>query len=328
MSRASRAWVPGEHISVSATLAWARCPAAVMFDRVLHLPAPDRSFFLLGGELHQIAEWQLTRKRDQQPLPSETEVAARIQQDLQVRCAGEYGVTFGKEETTEMLIEDCLAMAQVWAREVLPQIEPYGLEVKVDQDDGLRLPGSGTPVIAYLDVIDQHAQVRDLKTGKATWPAGAAEQKLATAVYSWAFRVKFGTPPGAFIYDLIVRKKRVKGRPHAEAEYHPIRVIPDPRLEFGALRRLEAIAAQMRQGQYFPNTGPECTDCPYQEFCADHFVGQPFAPWNDRAAPAPADGPRYLTIGEEKGGHGAAPRRIPTARPWPQVGSWDRESGR
>jgi hypothetical protein len=297
MSRASRVWVPGEHISVSATLAWDRCPAAVIFDRVLHIQAPDRSFFILGGELHTIAEWQLTLKRAQQPLPSETEVADRIQKELQVRCSGENGVQFGKEDTAEILIEDCIAMAGVWMREVLPQIEPDSLEVKVGPEDGLCLPGSGTPVIAYLDVIDQHAQIRDLKTGKAKWPEGAAEKKLATSVYSWAFRVKFGTPPGAFVYDLIVRKKRVKSRPHAEAEYHPIKVIPDPRLEFGALRRMEAIVAQMRAGQYFPNTGHECTDCAFEELCAEHFVGQPFAPWHAREAPAPAEGPRYLTRG-------------------------------
>ncbi len=297
MSRAARVWVPGEHISVSATLAWDRCPAAVIFDRVLHLQAPDRSFFILGGELHHIAERQLTLKRDGLPLLSETEVADLIEKDLRVRFSVENGVKFGKDETAEILIEDCIAMAGVWMREVLPQIEPHSLEVKVGPEDCLCLPGSGTPVIAYLDVIDQHAQIRDLKTGKARWPEGAAEKKLATSVYSWAFRVKFGTPPGAFVYDLVLRKKRIKRRPHAEAEYHPIKVTPDPRLEFGALRRMEAIVAQMRAGQYFPNTGHECADCAFEEFCADHFVGQPIAPWHEREATAPADGPRYLKIG-------------------------------
>lgn len=293
----TRVWTPGDHISASATFSWDRCSAAFWFDRVLHVPRHDRSFFILGSELHKIAEWQLMLKRDKQPLLTDAEVAARITSDLELRCSVPDGVKYGKEETQQTLIEDAIAMAGVYMREVLPQIEPMAIETLIDQRDGLRLPGSGTPVKAIIDVIDQNGYIRDLKSGKAKWPEGAAEKKLQTSVYSWAYRIKYGMPPPALIYDLIVRKKRGKKRTTAEAEYHQIKVVPDPALEFGALRRMEAIVSQMKQGQYFPIHSHECDDCSFAEVCRQHFMEQPFAPWLGQMETAPTNGPRYISAG-------------------------------
>lgn len=293
-------WQPGDHVSSSSAFGWDRCSAAWWFDRVLHLPTYDRSFFIIGGELHKIEEIQLTKKRDKQDPLSMSEIADRIRRDLEVRFAVP-GVKCATEETPEICIEDATCMAELWMKEVFPKIEPMAIELPIGPEDGLRLPGSGTPVKAILDVIDQFAGIRDLKTAKAKWPEGAAEKKLPTQVYSWAFRVLYGTPPAYVAYDLLVRKRRTKKRTTPEAEYHEIKVVPDPRLEFGALRRFEAIVKQMRDGQYWPNHSHECEDCSFLAFCNQHFATEPFAPWAAQATAQVTEGPRLIRRGGRNG---------------------------
>jgi hypothetical protein len=267
----------------------------------MRLPSFDRSFFLIGGELHRIQELQFTAKRDKLPILSMTEIAARIQTDLEVRFAVP-GVKCATGETAEICIEDTICMAEIFMREVFPKVEPMAIELMIGPEEGLRLPGSGTPVKAILDTIDQYGGIRDLKTGKAKWPDGSAEKRLQTQVYSWAFRVLYGSPPAYVAYDLIVRKRRTKKRTTPEAEYFEIRVQPDHRLEFGALRRFEAIVAQMRLGQYFPNHSTECDECAFQTFCDQHFAEQPFAPWAEQAVTAQATGaPKLIRVGGRNG---------------------------
>ena len=222
---------------------------------MLHLPTFDRSFFLIGSELHKVQEIQFTRKRDKIEPASMTEIAAMIRTDLEVRFAVP-GVKFATEETPEICIEDTICMAEMFMREIFPKVEPQAIELPVGPDDGLRLPGTATPVKAILDVIDQYAGIRDLKTAKAKWPDGAAEISWPTQIYSWAFRVLYQSPPAYVAYDLLVRKRRTKKRLTPECEYCEIKVLPDPVLEFGALRRFEAIVQQMKDGQYFPNHSP------------------------------------------------------------------------
>jgi hypothetical protein len=268
----------------------------------MRVPAPERSYFLLGSELHRIAARQLTLKRDGQPLLTETEVAELIEKNLGtvVKAVGTDGkplVKFAKDETAEILVEDAIAMALVYMKEVLPQIQPLAIELMIGPEDGLFLPESGRPVKAVLDLIDSDACIRDLKSGRTKWPEGAAEKRLQTSVYAWAYRVRYGMPPPAFKYDLVLRKKRGKKRTQAEAEYVPIKIVPDPLLEFGALRRMESILDQMRDGRYYPITGVQCGDCSFEEFCGRHFASLPFAPCPSTAPSAPAEGPRYLTSG-------------------------------
>lgn len=294
-------WTPGSHVSASSLFAWDRCSAAWWFDRVMHMPGVDRSFFIIGGELHQIAELVLTCKRDKLPLPSMTEIADRIRLDLNVRFSVP-GIKFSEGENAEICTEDAVAMAEVWMKEVQPKIEPLAIELKIGPEDGLRLPGSNTPVKAILDVIDQYAGIRDLKTAKAKWPEGAAERKIQTSVYSWAFRILYETPPAYVAYDLLVRKKRVKKRPTALAEYHEIKVVPNPALEFGVLRRMETVVAQMKAGHYFPNHSHECDDCAFLDFCTQHFTEQPFAPWVAQEATAQVtEGPKLIRRGGRNG---------------------------
>lgn len=296
-------YIPGGRASVSATLSWDECPAAFWFDRVLHVPSKDRAYYILGGELHKVQEWLLTLKRSQQPLATEAEVTEQIQKDLAEHLAAPETVIFADKETPEILTEDAIEMARVWMREVLPRIEPFGLEVRVGPEDGLVLPTSGTPVTAYLDVVDQDGYIVDLKTSKRKWSEDEedTQRRLSTIVYAWAFRIKFGSPPAAFRYDVLVRKARGKTRPQAETEYQPIKVVPDLRLEAGALRRMEAIVAQMKAGQYYPVKARHCDDCSFAEFCTAHFQSAPPAPWCELGAPAPADGPRYLQGGGDAG---------------------------
>ena len=196
-------WRPGDHVSASQLIAWDMCSAKYWFDRVLRIPTMDRSFFLIGHELHKIAEIQLTNKRDKQPILSMTEIADRIRRDLEVRLAVP-GVKFSTGETVEICIEDTICMAEVYMEAVFPKIEPLAIELPIGPEEGLRLPGTNTPVKAVIDVIDQYAGVRDLKTAKAKWPDGAAERKLQTNIYSWAFRALYQTPPAYVAYDLIV----------------------------------------------------------------------------------------------------------------------------
>jgi hypothetical protein len=307
-------WQPGDHVSSSSAFGWDRCSAAWWFDRVLHLPTFDRSFFLIGNELHKVQELQFTRKRDKIEPASMTEIAAMIRTDLEVRFAVP-GVKFATGETPEICIEDAICMAELWHKEVFPKVEPQAIELPIGPDDGLRLPGTGTPVKAVLDTIDQYAGIRDLKTAKAKWPEGAAEKKLPTQIYSWAFRCLYGSPPAYVTYDLLVRKKRGKKRTKPEAEYFEIKVIPDPVLEFGALRRFEAIVAQMKAGQYWPNHSHECDDCSYTEFCNQHFTEAPFAPWTKQAAETQVvEGPKLIRRGGRNGNSGDGADGDPAAR--------------
>ena len=295
-------WRPGDHISASSAVSWGdHCSAAWWFDRVLHLPTVDRSFFLIGSELHKVQEVQFTRKRDKIEPASMTEIAAMIRTDLEVRLAVPW-VKFATGETPEICIEDAICMAELWHQEVFPKVEPQAIELPIGPDDGLRLPGTGTPVKAIIDTIDQYAGIRDLKTAKAKWPDGAAEMKLATQIYSWAFRILFQSPPAYVAYDLLVRKKRTKKRLTPDCEYFEIKVTPDPRLEFGALRRFEAIVQQMKDGQYYPNHSRECDECSFSTFCSQHFAEQPFAPWVAQAATAQVtEGPKLIRIGGRNG---------------------------
>ncbi len=294
-------WRPGDHVSASQLIGWDRCSAAYWFERVMRIPTFDRAFFLIGSELHKIAQIQLTAKRDKLPILSMTQIADLITADLNVRFSVP-GVKFAEGETAAICIEDTICMAELYMKSVFPKIEPFTIEMPVGPDQGLRLPGTGTPVKAVLDVIDQYAGIRDLKTGKAKWPDGAADRKVQTLLYAWAFRVLYSTPPAYVAYDLIVRKKRGKKRTVPEAEYHEIKVQPDLRLEFGVLRRMEAIVDQMKTGHYFPNHSHECNDCSFRDFCDQHFTEQPFAPWAEQAAETQVvDGPKLIRVGGRNG---------------------------
>jgi hypothetical protein len=275
---------------------------------------PDRTYFIIGGELHRVVQRQLTLKRDGLPLLSETEVTELIQKDMALLLAtapdGTPLVKYGKDETPEIVVEDTIALAHVWMREVLPQIVPVSIELKIGPEDGLRLPESGTPVRCVIDLIDADACIVDLKSSTSKWSDGDAEKRLQTIIYSWAFRVLYGMPPGAFRYDVLIRKKRCKSRTTAKAEYQPIRFTPEPLLEFGALRRFEAIVEQMRLERYYPITGSQCHDCPFEEFCGRHFASLPFASCPATAPSAPAEGPRHLCAGKTD-------RNLPTVKEKP-----------
>jgi hypothetical protein len=208
-------------------------------------------------------------------------------------------VKFAKNETPEIVIEDGCEMVRTYNREILPQITPIAVEMPIGPEDGLRMPESGIPVKTIIDLIDQDGNIRDLKSAKSKWNEAGAGKRLQAILYVWAYRAKYGVPPPNVIFDVLVRKPRCKSRQHAEIIYQKIKCQIDPRLEFGVLRRMEAVIAQMRAGQYWPNVSDDCEECPYnvESFCANHFATQPFAPWIARPATAPTDGPRYITPG-------------------------------
>jgi hypothetical protein len=297
MSR-SDAWQPGDTISWSQLYRWTNCSAAYIFDRVFHLPAPEVSYFLLGGVLHLVAERVNRAKLAQTEIPAVEILVTLAREEVQARIAGAiHGVKFSKDETAESLAYDAERLTRLYVAEVAPKIQPLLAEERIT----IKLP-SGTPCTVVLDVVDQHGGIRDLKTGKSRWPEGTQNRKPQGIIYHLAYRERLGVPPPYVAYDILIRKK-------ASVEYQPLKAEIDPRLEYGILRWLDKAVEEMKAGAYAPQYSPDCDDCPYQAFCLDHFVGRQSLPKRELRGLPPE-----VLVGESvsgsQGGSDGGPRGV------------------
>jgi len=185
------------------------CPAAYYQRYILGRKVPPGIALHMGTGLHAAADVNFTQKMaTREDLPRDVfEDAA--EQEFNRRLKDE-GVLLSKEDAgrATLYLEECkvktIQMAGVLHDDVAPDVQPIAVERDIE------FTRDATPGIVYagrLDVLDETHDVIDVKSSKARWGAGKAEEQDQPVFYLPGARETLGTKSEEFVYHIVTKAK-------------------------------------------------------------------------------------------------------------------------
>lgn len=191
------------HVSASQIGQYLRCPRQWAYVKVLGLRIPPDGGLVVGSGVHSAAEVGMRAKADtgQDPEPAASADVARDY--VREQCAtGEVRLEDG--QAPGALIDKAARVAETWAAEAAPVVEPVGVEETFDVQIG------GVQVTGRLDVREAAAVV-DWKTTSKRKSASDVLATPQTEVYAAATGL-----PVRYVY-LIDQAKGVSTQEIAQA---------------------------------------------------------------------------------------------------------------
>jgi len=167
------------HVSSSQIGMYRRCPRQWAYRYILGLKVPPDGGLIVGSGVHHAAEIGMIHKRDTGDNPDpdlcRTAAAEYIADELDT---GEVRID-EDDPTPGELVDKATRMADMWAVEAAPLVDPVEVEERFDITLG------GIPVTGRLDVVTD-SQIIDWKTSKRTPSIADLAKSQQTEMYAAA----------------------------------------------------------------------------------------------------------------------------------------------
>jgi hypothetical protein len=243
-------------LSPSQVNCWMNCQASWYFKYFLKLEAATTPSQALGRAIHEAMECYFIQKlvTPADPLPESDTVQAF--RDAWIREAGK--VEFDAGENADELADKGEEIVRLLWRDWCPTIQPAAVEQRVEGLIG------GVRVQGYIDLIDVHGRVIDLKTAAKTpgqWPSAP-----------YAFQVSTYQQLGAATGARLTTAVKTKVPKIVQQD-----VVCDSKARAMTERLYPLAQEQMRAGYYFPNRQSHfCSrkQCGYWRECEQEFGGR------------------------------------------------------
>ena len=231
-----------------------RCPKQYEQRYVEGLRIPPASAMIVGSGVHGSAELDLRAKRDIGHLLPDDAIRDAARDSLNTAWDKE-GVALDDEE--KMLGEKIvkaeamkmtIALAVLHHDDLAPRLEPLHIE----RPFTVELKGFPVDLSGTIDLQESNGTVRDLKTRKASPPAGLADASLDMSCYGLAAKALDGESPKMLAMDFLVKTKTPKlvtqETTRSEAAYRAF------------LMRVEVVSRAIESG-IFPPCSPDNWCC-------------------------------------------------------------------
>ena len=239
------------HFSASALKTYNDCPKQYKFSYVLRIPTPRKTYFDLGGAIHEVIE-HLTRQELEGTLPTKDQALAMLEHFW---SSAAYRLRKKEREdkaSAEQMIDAYLA----W------QAQNENKVVDVEMKFAFNL--SGRVVKGFIDRVERTPEgnyvVIDFKTGSQSETKNSIKENVQMNVYCLAILEKFGTLPRRASLFYIKHGKTVDYFPDSEP------------LEQQKVRLTSMIDAVLQER--FPGNPAyqTCRFCDYEDLCEEKEI--------------------------------------------------------
>lgn len=110
--------------------------------------------------------------------------------------------TTGKKKIIGQMVDDVCVLSGIYSDYTAPLIQPTMVEQKIS----IPIPNS-YPIIGYMDCVDSHNNIRDMKTTTRTKNQREADTSLQLTVYAMGYEILTGHKPNNVCLDVLVQKK-------------------------------------------------------------------------------------------------------------------------
>lgn len=241
-------------LSSSSVNTYLRCGRQWEYAYVYAIKAPPRLRALIGLAAHEAVEINYRQKVSSGlDLPVEAVVDAfsdAFDRDVD-------GIVPDKDETTGAGKDSGIDTVRAYHRSVSPTVQPLFVE------ENVKFNVNGVPFSGYIDVVDSHRRIRDLKTVRQR--PSSSDYALNMTAYAIGFRQMTGDIESGLVLDYMVRTKT----PY----YWPISSdgpVPDPAInQFASV--VGRVADGISRGSFPPNGiySNACSWCGYRPVCPD-----------------------------------------------------------
>jgi CRISPR/Cas system-associated exonuclease Cas4 (RecB family) len=232
------------------------CSAKWWFRYGLRLPEPKTSSLALGSAVHETLAENFRQKIDTREDLDIFGLAALFRQSW---ARQKEEAVFDPDEDADQLWLLGEQIVRKYVEEAAPSIDPAGVEFEVSGRIG------GVPVRGYIDLMDVHGAVIEIKTAARKPPGVPFDHALQVATY----RSLSPHASGEARLDVLVKTKTIQLAQHrytvTESDLHAVRVLY-PLVQDG-----------IRSGLYFPNRRSMLCSrrhCAFWRHCEREFGGQ------------------------------------------------------
>jgi DNA helicase-2/ATP-dependent DNA helicase PcrA len=174
------------HFSASALQTFDNCPMQYKFSYVLRVPTAGKTYFNLGGAVHQVIE-NLTRQELEGIPPTKKQALAMLEQFWSSDAYASKKKEREDKERAEQMIDTYLA----WQSQNENQVIDVEMKFAFDL--------SGRTVKGFIDRVERTPEgnyvVIDFKTGYQSETKNSIKENIQMNVYCLAIAEKFGTLP-------------------------------------------------------------------------------------------------------------------------------------
>jgi DNA helicase-2/ATP-dependent DNA helicase PcrA len=174
------------HFSASALQTFDNCPMQYKFSYVLRVPTAGKTYFNLGGAVHQVIE-NLTRQELEGIPPTKKQALAMLEQFWSSDAYASKKKEREDKERAEQMIDTYLA----WQSQNENQVIDVEMKFAFDL--------SGRTVKGFIDRVERTHEgnyvVIDFKTGYQSETKNSIKENIQMNVYCLAIAEKFGTLP-------------------------------------------------------------------------------------------------------------------------------------
>jgi hypothetical protein len=207
-----------------------RCGQQFFYRYVQNIVKPPAVALIVGSATHKSIELNLKNKMDNKVLMDIDSVRAIAAEDVNNRWQNEGADLSGEDEEDVgkgekfirgEAVDMAVSLASLHHKELAPAIEPIHLERKWDVAiDGFPCDLQGT-----ID-CQEKCRIRDVKTRKASPPAGLADRDEQLTMYALASKVLDGGQIPELAMDFLVKTKTPKAKTQTtsrdQADFEPL----------------------------------------------------------------------------------------------------------
>ena len=200
------------HISATQLGMYWRCPAQYERRYINGERVPPGIAAILGRGVHGGAEHngrQKIESHEDLPAPQIVEAAVAA---FEASVAGDgFSLTPEEAERGPQVVEGeakdkTAQLAAIYAEEQAPDYQP----IEVEHTTRIVFPNATHDLLGITDLRDDKKRVVDYKTAAKKPSAGAADTSVQLTIYSAAYQVDHGEPPGGVRLDVLTKTKTPK----------------------------------------------------------------------------------------------------------------------
>lgn len=243
-------------LSASSIATFLRCGRQWEFAYVYAIKSPPTVRLVVGSAAHEAVELNYRQKMDtgeDLPVGDVKDAFSDAYDRLIVDVMPEED----EKESPGEGKDSGIRVVDIYHQKVAPTVHPVMVEEQV------QFKLNGIPFSGYIDLVDQHRRIRDLKTSKKK--PSRNDYLLAMIGYAIGFRQKTGEDERSVVLDYVVRTK--------EPYHHKVEsdgAVPESAvLQFG--RIVTDVAQAIQKGVFIPTglTNNACSWCGYRMICKD-----------------------------------------------------------
>jgi hypothetical protein len=246
-------------LSASSVATFLRCGRQWEFAYAYAIKSPPTLRLVIGNAAHEAVETNYRQKMDTGlDLPIDDVKDAFSTAFDRLATEVEHDDDEDEDESPKQSKDSGIVLVGNYQHQVAPTIQPVIVEEQI-QFRVNEIPFSG-----YIDLVDQHRQVRDLKTTKRKPQRN--DYLISMIGYAIGFRQATGEVERNVILDYMVRTK--------QPYYHPVPSegpVPDSAIRQFA-KIVESVATAISKGSFIPTglTNNACSWCGYKRICPDY----------------------------------------------------------